>query len=209
MNVTRCASQVGWATVFFDLRCTSRRSRSPTRRARAARLCRNWISGRHYGCQLLRQNHRDGSRLYCDYARLVRLQAQAESFSLLPHLKAGSVLRPPQFAVSRSWIELRRAAPLSIGDDICNLDWKVTMRTGKPHVRSYRKDRNVIVCVDQRSAMFCFDASNEIGCRGRNRGHVRVACVKRWRPSWFCHRIPTGAVSQQGAAFAKRSSGST
>lgn len=26
-------------------------------------------------------------RLYCDYARLVRLQAQAESFSLLPHLK--------------------------------------------------------------------------------------------------------------------------
>ena len=34
---------------FFDLRCTSRRGRSPTRRARAARLCRNWVSGRHYG----------------------------------------------------------------------------------------------------------------------------------------------------------------
>ncbi len=28
----------------------------------------------------------------CDYSRLVRIQAQAESFSLLPHLKAGSVL---------------------------------------------------------------------------------------------------------------------
>ena len=28
-------------------------------------------------------------RLYCDYSRLVRIQAQAESFSLLPNLKGG------------------------------------------------------------------------------------------------------------------------
>ncbi len=96
-------------------------------------------------------------RLYCDYARLVRLQSQAESFSLLPHLKAGSALSGRHNSLFRgrglNFEELRH---YQLGDDIRNLDWKVTMRTGKPHVRSYteEKDRNVIICVDQRSAMF-------------------------------------------------------
>jgi uncharacterized protein (DUF58 family) len=96
-------------------------------------------------------------RLFCDYARLVRIQAQAESFSLLPHLNAGSVLSGRHNSLFRgrglNFEELRH---YQLGDDIRNLDWKVTMRTGKPHVRSYteEKDRNVIVCVDQRSAMF-------------------------------------------------------
>ncbi len=96
-------------------------------------------------------------RLYCDYARLVRLQAQAEAFSLLPHLKAGSVLSGRHNSLFRgrglNFEELRH---YQLGDDIRNLDWKVTMRTGKPHVRSYteEKDRNVIILVDQRSSMF-------------------------------------------------------
>ncbi len=96
-------------------------------------------------------------RLYCDYSRLVRLQAQAESFSLLPHLKAGSVLSGRHNSLFRgrglNFEELRH---YQLGDDIRNLDWKVTMRTGEPHVRTYteEKDRNVIVCIDQRSAMF-------------------------------------------------------
>ncbi|EGU43386.1 hypothetical protein VII00023_16180 [Vibrio ichthyoenteri ATCC 700023] len=96
-------------------------------------------------------------RLYCDYARLVRLQAQAQSFSLLPHLRAGSVLSGRHSSLFRgrglNFEELRH---YQLGDDIRNLDWKVTMRTGKPHVRSYteEKDRNVILCIDQRSSMF-------------------------------------------------------
>tara|TARA_Y100001960_G_scaffold85806_1_gene91778 strand:+ start:715 stop:1677 length:963 start_codon:yes stop_codon:yes gene_type:complete len=96
-------------------------------------------------------------RLYCDYAKLVRLQAQSESFTLLPHLKAGSVLSGRHNSLFRgrglNFEELRH---YQLGDDIRNLDWKVTMRTGKPHVRSYteEKDRNVMICVDQRSSMF-------------------------------------------------------
>lgn len=96
-------------------------------------------------------------RLYCDYGRLVRLQAQAEAFSLLPHIRAGSVLSGRHNSLFRgrglNFEELRH---YQLGDDIRNLDWKVTMRTGKPHVRSYteEKDRNVIICVDQRSSMF-------------------------------------------------------
>ncbi|KLV04017.1 MoxR protein [Photobacterium aquae] len=96
-------------------------------------------------------------RLYCDYAQLVRLQSQAMSFSLLPHLKAGSVLSGRHHSLFRgrglNFEELRH---YQRGDDIRNLDWKVTLRTGKPHVRTYteEKDRNVMLCVDQRSSMF-------------------------------------------------------
>lgn len=103
------------------------------------------------------QHDSKDARLYCDYSRLVRLQAQAEVFSLLPHLKAGSVLSGRHNSLFRgrglNFEELRH---YQLGDDIRNLDWKVTMRTGKPHVRSYteEKDRNVIILVDQRSSMF-------------------------------------------------------
>ncbi len=96
-------------------------------------------------------------RLYCEYARLVRLQAQVESFSLLPHLNSGSTLSGRHQSLFRgrglNFEELRH---YQIGDDIRHLDWKVTLRTGKPHIRSYteEKDRNVIICVDQRSGMF-------------------------------------------------------
>ncbi|MBC7002322.1 DUF58 domain-containing protein [Photobacterium sp. BZF1] len=96
-------------------------------------------------------------RIYCDYSRLVRLQSQINTFSLLPHLKAGSVLSGRHNSLFRgrglNFEELRH---YQLGDDIRNLDWKVTLRTGKPHVRSYteEKDRNVIICVDQRSQMF-------------------------------------------------------
>ncbi len=96
-------------------------------------------------------------RIHCRYDRLIKLQAQVEGFSLLPQLKAGSVLSGRHGSVFRgrglNFEELRH---YQLGDDIRNLDWKVTMRTGKPHVRSYteEKDRHVIICVDQRSSMF-------------------------------------------------------
>ncbi|USD42703.1 DUF58 domain-containing protein [Vibrio sp. SCSIO 43135] len=96
-------------------------------------------------------------RLYCDYARLVKLQAQSQSFTLLPQLKAGSALSGRHQSTFRgrglNFEELRH---YQLGDDIRNLDWKVTLRTGKPHVRSYteEKDRNVVIVVDQRSSMF-------------------------------------------------------
>jgi uncharacterized protein (DUF58 family) len=48
--------------------------------------------------------------------------------------------------------ELRHYRP---GDDIRTMDWRVTNRTGKPHVRVYteERDRPVIAVVDQRLPM--------------------------------------------------------
>lgn len=97
------------------------------------------------------------SRIHCEYSQLIKLQSQAGFFSLLPNLKAGTALSGRHSSIFRgrglNFEELRH---YQLGDDIRNLDWKVTMRTGKPHVRSYteEKDRNFIICVDQRSSMF-------------------------------------------------------
>lgn len=97
------------------------------------------------------------TRIHCEYSQLVKLQPQAGFFSLLPNLKSGTALSGRHSSIFRgrglNFEELRH---YQLGDDIRNLDWKVTMRTGKPHVRSYteEKDRNFIVCVDQRSSMY-------------------------------------------------------
>lgn len=49
--------------------------------------------------------------------------------------------------------EVRLYSP---GDDMRSLDWKITARTGKPHTRLYREERErpVFLCVDYRASMF-------------------------------------------------------
>lgn len=41
------------------------------------------------------------------------------------------------------------------GDDIRNIDWRVTARTGSPHLKIFKeeRERHVIVCVDMNAAM--------------------------------------------------------
>lgn len=41
------------------------------------------------------------------------------------------------------------------GDDIRNIDWRVTARTGSPHLKLFKeeKERHTIICVDMNSAM--------------------------------------------------------
>ncbi|MUJ24080.1 DUF58 domain-containing protein [Aliivibrio fischeri] len=96
-------------------------------------------------------------RIYCDYARLVKMKTNIDGFSLSPYLKTSRQLSGRHLSKYRgrglNFDELRH---YHLGDDIRNLDWKVTLRTGKPHVRSYteEKDHNVILCVDQRSSLF-------------------------------------------------------
>lgn len=103
-------------------------------------------------------------RIHCEHSQLVKLQAHINGFSLFPHLKTSRLLSGRHLSGYRgrglNFEELRH---YHIGDDIRNLDWKVTLRTGKPHVRSYteEKDHNVILCVDQRSTMF-FSSVNTI-----------------------------------------------
>ncbi len=101
-------------------------------------------------------SHQDQD-VYIDLASLVRLRYNARGFSYLPRQPVRSLLSGRKRSRLRGrgldFDELRHYRP---GDDIRTMDWRVTNRTGKPHVRVYteERDRPVIVVVDQRLPMF-------------------------------------------------------
>lgn len=53
-------------------------------------------------------------------------------------------------------MEFDEARLYQAGDDVRSIDWRVTARTGKPHTKLYREEREraVILCVDFRAPMF-------------------------------------------------------
>lgn len=97
------------------------------------------------------------SRVYADLDQLYALQYQATGFSFLPKQPVHSVLVGRHTSRLRgrglNFEELRH---YRVGDDIRTMDWKVSNRTGKPHVRVYTEERErpVLLLVDQRQSMF-------------------------------------------------------
>ena len=96
-------------------------------------------------------------KVYTDIAALSRLRHDARGFSFLPRQPIHSLLSGRKLSRLRGrgldFEELRHYRP---GDDIRDMDWRVTNRTGKPHVRVYteERDRPVVLVVDQRLSMF-------------------------------------------------------
>jgi uncharacterized protein (DUF58 family) len=94
---------------------------------------------------------------YSSLRQLVALKHPISGFSFLPKQPMNSILSGRHSSRLRgrglNFEELRHYRP---GDDIRTLDWKVTNRTGKPHVRIYseEKERPVLLVVDQRINMF-------------------------------------------------------
>jgi len=99
----------------------------------------------------------DTTGVWVTLDELTRLQFQARDFSFLPRQPLHSVLAGRHTSRMRGrgldFEELRGYLP---GDDPRTIDWKVTARTGKPHVRIYteERDRPALIVVDQRIAMF-------------------------------------------------------
>jgi uncharacterized protein (DUF58 family) len=96
-------------------------------------------------------------RVQADLAHLRGLEARARSLTFLPRQPARSVLNGRHASRLRgrglNFEELRDYLP---GDDIRSIDWKVTARTGRPHVRvmTEERDRPALIVVDQRMSMF-------------------------------------------------------
>ena len=96
-------------------------------------------------------------RIHTDLGHLAGLEARARGFDFLPRQPVGSALSGRRAARVRGrgleFEELRAYLP---GDDVRAIDWKVTARTGAPHVRVTReeRDRPALILVDQRQAMF-------------------------------------------------------
>ncbi|EED32521.1 MoxR protein [gamma proteobacterium NOR5-3] len=99
----------------------------------------------------------DDNRIAVSLAHLRALEFKARGFSFLPRQPVHSILTGRHGSRLRgrglNFEELRHYRP---GDDIRSMDWKVTNRTGKPHVRVYteERERRVHLLVDQRVSMF-------------------------------------------------------
>ncbi len=97
------------------------------------------------------------ARVSVSLAHLRTLEGRARSLTFLPRQPARSVLNGRHASRLRgrglNFEDLRDYLP---GDDIRAIDWKVTARTGRPHVRvmTEERDRPALIVVDQRMSMF-------------------------------------------------------
>ena len=118
-------------------------------------------------------------RIHADLDALVRLQFEAQGFSFLPRQPLHSVLYGRHASRLRgrglNFEELREYV---VGDDIRNVDWRATARTGRTHVRVYteERDRPVWLVVNQRQCMF-------FGSRSRTKSvtAAEATALAAWR----------------------------
>ena len=88
---------------------------------------------------------------------LLRLRASAGRIDLSPRRRAPDPLsgtRPSRYrARGMEYAESRAYLP---GDEIRNMDWRVTARTGRPHTKLFQEERErpVILAVDYGPSMF-------------------------------------------------------
>ena len=117
--------------------------------------------------------------VYAERDDLMRLRFKAAGFSFLPRQPIHSVLAGRHASRLRGrGLNFEELRGYLRGDDPRHIDWKVTARTGKPHVRVYteEKDRTVWLLVDQRISMF-------FGSRRKMKSVVaaEAAAVGAWR----------------------------
>jgi uncharacterized protein (DUF58 family) len=117
--------------------------------------------------------------VYVDLDELIRLQFNVHGFSFLPKQPVRSLLSGRRSSKLRGrgldFEEIRRYIP---GDDIRTMDWRVTARTRRPHIRVYteERDRPVLLVVDQRVSMF-FGSQSAM----KSVTAARVAAMGAWR----------------------------
>ncbi|TPH15915.1 DUF58 domain-containing protein [Litorilituus lipolyticus] len=125
------------------------------------------------------KNKQADHQVYASLNELRRLQYKTQGFNFLPNQPVNSLLSGKHVSRLRgrglNFEELRH---YRAGDDIRSMDWKVTQRTGKPHIKVYteEKERNVFLAIDQRMTMF-------FGSQGKMKSVIaaEVAALMAWR----------------------------
>ena len=149
----------------------------------------------------------DDPRIHVDLAHLAGLEARAAGFDFLPRQPVGSVLSGRRAARVRGrgleFEEIRGYLP---GDDVRAIDWKVTARTGSPHVRVTReeRDRPALILADQRMSMFFGTVLNMKSVTA-----AEIAAMAAWRILAAGDRVGGIVLSDGGfdAVVARRSRG--
>lgn len=87
---------------------------------------------------------------------LIALRQEGERLSLsvsrIRSLQSGAYVSP----FKGRGMEFDEVRPYQQGDDVRTLDWRVMARTGRPHTKLFREEREraVLLCVDLRRSMF-------------------------------------------------------
>jgi uncharacterized protein (DUF58 family) len=98
-----------------------------------------------------------GDGIHLSASELIALKPRCNALSLPMNRPAASSLAGAYRSRFRGrgvdFVESRNYLP---GDDIRNMDWRVTARTGKPHTKIFQEERErpVIVVVDAASSLF-------------------------------------------------------
>ena len=94
---------------------------------------------------------------YSELQELIRSRYGARDLKLGRQRKAFSLLVGPHHTRFRGrGIEFEEVRLYQQGDDVRNIDWRVTARSGKPHTKLFREERErpVVLMVDQSLSMF-------------------------------------------------------
>ncbi len=94
--------------------------------------------------------------LYPDFEELLQMGYKASRMNLASRRHALSIVSGDQQSPFRGkgleFEEVREYVP---GDDVRNIDWRVTARTGRPHLKLFteERERSVIICNDVNLSM--------------------------------------------------------
>jgi uncharacterized protein (DUF58 family) len=87
---------------------------------------------------------------------LIALRQAAENLPLRAPRRLGGMAGPHLSAFKGRGMEFEETRPYQPGDDVRSLHWRVTARTGRPHTKLFREEREraVLFLVDQRGPMW-------------------------------------------------------
>ncbi len=94
--------------------------------------------------------------LYPDFDELVSLKNRKRTLKHASHRAVKSTISGNHHSPFRGQgLEFDAVREYVPGDDIRNIDWRVTARTGSPHLKLFKeeRERQVIICIDMNSGM--------------------------------------------------------
>jgi len=126
---------------------------------------------------------------------LLELRHRARTLGLASHHLVNSTFSGLYASVFRgTGLDFEEVREYQEGDDIRNMDWKVTARTNEPHLKVYReeRERSVLLCVDHGPHMF-------FGTRGTFKSIQAARCAALL--GWAALRgVPANVPAATGAS---------
>lgn len=125
--------------------------------------------------------------LYPDFEELLKLGYKAGRLELTSRRKVKSIVSGDHRSPFRGkGLEFEEVREYVAGDDVRNIDWRVTARTGRAHLKlfSEERERSVIICTDMNIAM-------RFGTRGTFKSiqAARAAALLGWSASLENNRV--------------------